>query len=85
MCVLLLKCTCVHVVISIHVHTEYVYMAVGEEHAATFELPIILFILHILHSRNGHLKVVRYLMTEAWCDPNVKNNDGWTPLHYACQ
>ena len=34
---------------------------------------------------NGHLDVVRYLVTEAHCDPNVKDNDGLTPLHYACR
>ena len=38
-----------------------------------------------LHSRCGLLDVVRYLVTEAHCDPNVKGNDGLTPLHYACQ
>ena len=38
-----------------------------------------------LHSRCGHLSVVRYLVNEAHCDPNVKNNVGWTPLHYACR
>ena len=38
-----------------------------------------------LHSRFGLLDVVRYLVTEAHCDPNVKDNDGLTPLHYACQ
>ena len=35
-------------------------------------------------TRNGHVKVVRYLVDEAHCDPHVKNNDGWTPLHFAC-
>ena len=35
-------------------------------------------------SSNGHLNVVRYLVTEAHCDPNVKTNNGWTPLHHAC-
>ena len=33
--------------------------------------------------RCGHLDVVRYLVTEANCDPNVGDNDGWTPLHRA--
>ena len=35
-------------------------------------------------SSNGLLNVVKYLVTEAHCDPNVKNNYGLTPLHYAC-
>ena len=39
----------------------------------------------VLHSREGHLNVVRFLVNEAHCDPNVKDNDGWIPLHYACR
>ena len=35
-------------------------------------------------SRSGHLNVVRYLVTEARCDPNVKDKIGETPLYYAC-
>ena len=38
-----------------------------------------------LHSREGHLNAVRFLVNEAHCDPNVKDNDGWIPLHYACR
>ena len=39
----------------------------------------------VLHSRNGHLNVVRYLVNEAHCDPHVKDNGGWAPLHCACR
>ena len=39
----------------------------------------------VLHSRYEQLNVVRYLVNEAHCDPHVKDNDGWTPLHYACR
>ena len=35
--------------------------------------------------RGGHLKVVRYLVDEAHCDPHVKDNAGCTPLHIACK
>ena len=38
-----------------------------------------------LQSRNGHLNVVKYLLNEAHCDPNVKTEAGCTPLHYACE
>ena len=38
-----------------------------------------------LHSAaiNGHLAVVKYLITELGCNPQVGDNDGLTPLHYA--
>ena len=39
----------------------------------------------VLHSRQGHLDVVRCLVNDAHCDPNVKNKDGETPLHLACR
>jgi ankyrin repeat protein len=34
--------------------------------------------------RMGNMEVVRYLVTEASCDPSVGNSEGWTPLHIAC-
>ena len=39
-----------------------------------------------LHSAcyNGHLDVIRYLVTECKCDPMCKSNNGSTPLHSAC-
>ena len=36
-------------------------------------------------TRGGHVKVVRYLVDEAHCDPHVMDNFGWTPLHIACK
>lgn len=33
--------------------------------------------------REGHLDIVRYLVTEASCDPSVRDDDGETPLHAA--
>ena len=33
--------------------------------------------------RNGHLDIVKYLVDEGHCQPNSKDNNGWTPLHYA--
>ena len=32
-----------------------------------------------------YLNVVRYLVTEADCNPDVRDNDGDTPLHEACR
>ena len=40
-------------------------------------------VYNISGCRRGHLDVVRYLVTEAQCDPNVGDNDGSTPLHRA--
>jgi len=37
------------------------------------------------HSSNNHEEVVRYLVSEARCSPNVQDEDGWTPLHCACR
>ena len=34
--------------------------------------------------RYGQLDVVRYLVTEAQCDPNIRNKDKETPIHTAC-
>ena len=38
-----------------------------------------------LFCRNGHKDVVRYLVSEADCNPCVMDNDGQTPLHKACR
>ena len=40
-------------------------------------------VYNISGCRNGHLDVVRYLVTKAQCDPNVGDKVGWTPLHWA--
>ena len=37
------------------------------------------------YCRYGRLDVVRYLVTEADCNPNVRDNGGETPLHWACR
>ena len=36
-------------------------------------------------SRNGHLNVVQYLITECKCDPMCKASFSQTPLHSACE
>ena len=33
----------------------------------------------------GHVDVVKYLVSEAQCNPNVENKNGYTPLHHACE
>ena len=40
---------------------------------------------YVLHyaSQGGHLKIVKYLVTEAGCDPLMENNDKRTILHIA--
>ena len=34
---------------------------------------------------NGHLNAAKYLITEQNCDPNSRDQRGWTPLHYASE
>ena len=41
--------------------------------------------LFLKYCSNGHLDVVRYLVTEADCNPNVRNDDGETLLNWACR
>ena len=38
----------------------------------------------ISYSSNGHLDVVKYLIQQV-NDINLKNNNGWIPLHIACK
>ena len=38
-----------------------------------------------LACRNGHLEVVKYLVSEVQCDPNCRTQGNATPLHLACQ
>ena len=37
------------------------------------------------HFREGHLEVVKFLLTNIKADPNATNQYGKTPLHYACE
>ena len=39
----------------------------------------------VLHSRWGHLDIVKYLVNDAHCDPNVGDKDRETPLHLVCR
>ena len=39
----------------------------------------------VQHSRWGRLDVVKYLLNDTHCDPNVMDKDGETPLHLACR
>ena len=37
------------------------------------------------HCREGHLEVIKFLLTNSKPDVNSKDRDGWTPLHCACR
>ena len=39
--------------------------------------------LHVA-SEHGSLEVVKWLIEELHCDPNIEDDDSLTPLHYAC-
>ena len=36
------------------------------------------------HFREGHLEIVRHLVSTCGANVNIKKNDGRTPLHLAC-
>ena len=40
---------------------------------------------HVLNvaANGGHLNLVKFLIKDCGADINVKDNDGWTPLHFA--
>ena len=42
-------------------------------------------LVSVLFSRTNHKDIVTWLVNECRCDPNVRDNDGETPLHYACR
>ena len=55
-------------------------------HVSVFEHWVVYYrCLFLQYCRNGHLDVVRYLVTKANCNTNVRNNNGETPLHKACR
>ena len=41
---------------------------------------IVLFLI-----RNGHLKVVQFLVEGRYCNPEAKDRGGQTPLHHAAR
>ena len=53
-------------------------------HVWTYSSHVSVFFF-VLYSRRGHLDVVKYLVNDAHCDPNVGNKDGETPLHLVCR
>ena len=74
--------------IRLYVYTVLISLSVGHSHSLPLSTVLHSMYRHhdvVRYLRTGRLNVVRYLVTEAHCDPNVKNNSGWTPLHYACQ
>ena len=42
-------------------------------------------LVSIAFSRNDYKDIVIWLVNECQCDPNVRDNDGETPLHTACR
>ena len=41
--------------------------------------------IHINSYRNGHLKVVKFLLLNSRVDVNAISTIDWTPLHFACE
>ena len=55
------------------------------QHSRKF-LHLIVLIVSVVFSSNDDCKdIVILLVNEGHCDPNVRNNDGETPLHTACR
>ena len=52
-------------------------------HPLLNSIPATMCIQYIPGCSSGHLDIVRYLVTEAQCDPNVGDKYGQTPLHQA--
>jgi len=50
-----------------------------------FFMPTVHVNIFCNHSRYNREEVVRYLVSEVQCSPNVQDKDGETPLHYACR
>ena len=42
-------------------------------------------LVSVLFSSYNHKDIVIWLVNEGHCDPNVRDSDGETPLHYACR
>ena len=42
-------------------------------------------LVSVVFSRDDCKDIVICLVNEGHCDPNVRDNDGRTPLHYACR
>ena len=40
--------------------------------------------LFLSQCREGHLDVIQYLCADAGYDVKSEDEDGWTPLHFAC-
>ena len=82
------RCNIIMILDNIHVHIHcvctYSKITLPLERAGP-QISLFYSITTALHSRYGLLDVVRYLVTEAHCDPDVKDNDGLTPLRYACK
>ena len=63
-----------------HAHLNHFKIVISfyEHVLLVLELSVSLFLF-----RYGHLDVVQYLVDGGHCQPNSKDNGGWTPLHEA--
>ena len=78
-----------------HVHTFKLFPLFSYHHANNvhhahvnhFKIEHVLLVLELSVSlflfSYGHLDIVQYLVDGGHCQPNSKDNYGWTPLHLA--
>ena len=68
-----------------HIHILKFLIPANPQYLTSMEWKITLASLLRIASREGHLCVVRYLVEDHGCDPSCKDDEGITPLYFACQ